>query len=382
LVPLAALLALLAWMVGAQRAVADPDRPLYSDVRLMATDLVDELVYSWISEPPLPERTALILADVAAPVGLDERFTVMVENRLYELLRQNPGIKVDLAHCGPCTQFIAKSNPQGTILSRGVDQPEVLAQLVKNMPGREALSLDFEAEGRELVLRAQVFELTGVQKIVWAKTYSTSLSGRRALRDTSPLISLDEARARQRAILAGRDPLEVTSRLVVRIFNASPSAPVSAAPLPFFEQSFEAVPLPSRALRAAVTVGFTSIKDSLSAWSVGGHVAHLLLRDTPSLVDPDLYLTFGMHYIRMRGPGALAFSENGVTPDQINNMATEPKATLVSWRLGLETHIKFRLGMLAFLEYTPTLDNSNTIEKKSFLGVPYQSLGWGMVVRW
>jgi len=363
-------------------ATKEPEGPITMDVRLMAADLVDEMVYSWQDAPPLSGKAKLVLADIAAPVGLDERFNVLVENRIFELLRQNPGIPVELSHCGPCTRWVAKSNPQGTILGRGIDQPEILAQILHDMPERQALSLDFEAEGRELVLRAQIYELTASQRILWAQTFSTSLSARRVLREANPLLSLAEAREQQRQILAGRDPIEISSRLAIRSFNNRSSAPVSAVPLPFFEQSVESVPLPKRSIRAGVTVGFTSIKDSLSAWTVGGHVMGLMFRDKPSLIAPDLYWTFGAQYIRMRGPGAASFAQGQTDLDTLRNTTAEPRATLVAYRLGLEVHIKYRMGLLAFIEDIPILKDNDSVEQKSLLGIPYHCIGGGVVVRW
>jgi hypothetical protein len=348
----------------------------------MAADLTDELVYAWQASRPTPARAQVVLAEVVAPVGLDERFGVMVENRLFELLRRNPQIDVDLVHCAICTRLIAKSNPQGTILSRGIDQPEVLADLVRQYPDRLALSLAFEAEDRELVLRAELFELAGAQRIVWAKTFATSLAARRTLREATPLVSLEAARAEQQRLIARQDPLEASTRVVVRTFNTASSAPIAAAPLPFAEFSFEAVPLPAKRLRAAFTLGFTSIKDSLEAFTVGGHLARLVLREAPSLTSPDLYLFLGMHYLRMRGPGALPFAEKQPDLDTFRNVQHEPRASLVAYRLGLETHVKFRLGALAFLEYSPQLKDNQSIETTRLLGIPYQAYGWGMVIRW
>jgi hypothetical protein len=367
---------------GTARAADAPEEPVRVDVRLMAADLTDELVYAWQASRPTPARAQVVLAEVVAPVGLDERFNVMVENRLFELLRQNPQIELDLVHCAICTRLVAKSNPQGTLLARGIDQPEVLADLVRQYPGRLALSLAFEAEGRELVLRAELFELAGAQRIVWAKTFSTSLAARRTLQEATPLVSLEAARAEQQKLIARQDPLEASTRVVVRTYNTADDAPIAAAPLPFAEFSFEATPLPARRLRAGFTIGATSIKDSLEAFTVGGHLARLLLREAPSLVSPDLYLFMGMHYIRMRGPGALPFGEKQPDLDTVRGISHEPRASLVAYRLGLETHVKFRLGALAFLEYSPQLKNSESINTERLVGIPYQAYGWGMVIRW
>lgn len=349
----------------------------------MGADLVDDLVYSWSKDMPFKDPRPVALVEVAAPIGLDERFSIFTENRLYELLRANPQIPIRLTHCGLCTQMVAKSTKNGTRISRGIDQPEVLSGILATSPDRLALSLAFEVEGRELVLRAQIFELSGAQAIVWAKTYATSMSARRILRETTPLISLEEARKNQHDLMIGRDPIEVVTRFTVRSFELKDTSVGSiTAPLVFFEQSFEGVLLPHRSRRAAVTVGFTSIKDQVQGFSVGGHLAQLLMRDEPSLADPDVYLFGGFNYVRLRGPGALPYGKDEMDIDNLLRERQEPKATMLLYRLGVETHIKYRYGAMAFLEYAPLLKFSKTIETNRFIGIPYQNMGIGMVIRW
>lgn len=358
---------------------------ILADIRLMGADLVDEMVYQWQEAPPLGglgNPAPLVLVGVQAPLGLDVRFKELVENRLFELLRQNPKIQVNLAYCGPCRQWVAKSNPTGTVLAWAIDQPEVLQDLMAATPERYGLVLNFESEAHDLVLRAQIFTLGGNQKILWAKTIATASTARRVLRDETPLISLSAAKKQQDDILNRHDPLEVTSRIAVRIFRPGSDASQTALPLPFLEQSFEVVPLPQRNLRSAITFGFTSIQESLSGWSVGGHLAGLILRDRPSLVNPDLYWLFGAHYIRLRGPGAAAFGAKQLDIDTIRNIQREPKATLVSWRLGIEAHIKHRLGFLLFLEDLPILKKNEAFDQDYFLGIPYLAYGFGVLIKW
>jgi hypothetical protein len=349
------------------------------DIRLMGADLIDELIYEWKKKSPATDPLNLVLAEIIAPVGLDDRFQLEVENRLYEVLRLNPDLPISLVHCSLCTRMVAKSNPKGTIITRGIDQMDALQELEKQMPGRTALALHFEAVGRELQLRARIFQLQPPQKIVWAKTLSTSMSARRALQDPTRIVGLDEARKEQNDIIAGRSTLSFTTRPVLRMFNSANSA-VQVAPLPFFEQSVESQLLPAKTVTSALTFGFSSLKDSLEAWTVGGHVAKLL--GEPSLTQPDLFMFLGVHYIRMRGATAAVFSADGENLFlQRIRPGAEPKASLVAFRLGLEVHVKYRLGMLAFLENIPLLNESETVETKSLL-VPYHALGWGVVWRW
>ena len=380
------LIMLLMALLCTATAKGQESEAVHLDIRLMAADLVDELVFDWKKEAPFATKRTVALADITGPVGLDDRFGVLVENRLLELLRVNPDLPLELTHCAVCRRMIVKSTVQGTLITRGIDTPEVLAGLVEASPDQLALSLNFEAEGRALVLRARIFELQGAQAIVWAKTFSTSSSARRVLRDGSNLISLTEARRQQDELLRGQDPIELTTRITVRRFEFNPGSGIdgalNAAPLPFVEQAFEGVLNPDRSSRAGLILGFTSLADSMSAWSVGGRFAWLIGRKRPSLSNPDFYGLMGFQFIRMRGPGALSFSEKQLDVNRIINTQDEPKASLVAWRLGFEAHIKHRYGFMTFLEYIPQLRDSEVYGQNVVLGIPYHDLGAGVVVRW
>ncbi len=374
-----ALLSVFLMSIRSASAAVVGSEVIRMDIRLMGADLIDELIYEWKKKSPATDPLNLVLAEIIAPVGLDDRFQLEVENRLYEVLRLNPDLPISLVHCSLCSRMVAKSTPKGTIITRGIDQMDALQELEKQMPGRTALALHFEAVGRELQLRARIFQLTPPQKIVWAKTLSTSMSARRALQDPTRIVGLDEARKEQNDIIAGRSTLSWTTRPVLRMFNSANSA-IQVAPLPFFEQSVESQLLPAKTVTSALTFGFSSLKDSLEAWTVGGHVAKLL--GEPSLTQPDLFMFLGVHYIRMRGATAAVFSADGENFFlQGIRPGAEPKASLVAFRLGLEVHVKYRLGMLAFLENIPLLNESETVETKSLL-VPYHALGWGVVWQW
>jgi hypothetical protein len=362
-------------------SVGQAEEIIRQDIRLMGTDLIDDLVYSWLVSPPLGGSKGVVLTEVNAPIGLDERFGVTVENRLYEVISHNPGIKINLHHCNACTTWITKSNPTKTIISRGIDQPDALAELSGISPDLMGLSLHFEAEARELVLRAKIYELRGSQRIVWAQTYSTSMSSRRLLRDAYPLISVNEAREEQQRALAGRDVIQVSTRTVIRIFNVGGGL-LNQAPLPFIEQSLETILGADRNTRAGLTVGFSSLREAMEAWSFGGHYSRLLFERRPSLISPDLYFTMGFHYIRMRGPTAAVFGAKQLEIAQLAKLTKEPKASLVNYRIGLEAHIKYRLGFIAFLENVPILDDNESFEEEEFLAIPYHLYGVGVVFLW
>ncbi|MGE0173752.1 MAG: hypothetical protein AB7T49_13225 [Oligoflexales bacterium] len=370
-------LVILSMFGFAKPAIADDDEALFQNVEWMATDLVDEMVYAWKKTPIFSKATGLALAEISAPVGLDERFNVTVENRLYDVMRQNSDIPMYLVFCSLCTRYIVKSTPKGTIFSRGIDQPEAVESLVQQTPDQLALSMVFETEGRELVLRASIFELKSPQRLVWAQSFATSRSARRLLRETAPLISLEQARADQNALLEGKDPLEIDTRITVRQFKNN-----QVMPLMFVEQSFEGILLPDRNTRAAVTFGFTSIREALTGYSFGGHFSRLMFHKRPRLAVPDLYFFFGGHHVHLRGPQAAIFGQGQLDVARIIDEDKEPKVSLTTWRLGLETHVKYRFGFTFFLENIPLLKGNALIKQDSLLGIPYHAIGWGVLIRW
>ena len=198
-------------------------------------------------------------------------------------------------------------------------------------------------------------------------------------------MTLSEARATQDAIIHKKDPLEFVTRVSFRMFNLSgdTGGALSTAPVLFLEQSIEGVLLPRRNRRMAFTVGATSIESTMSGYSVGGHFAQLLFRDEPSLSNPDLYVFAGFHFVRLRGPGAAPYAQEQLDMAKLLGDGTEPRAAIVTYRLGLETHIKNRFGFLAFIEDVPAFDKSKIIASDKFLGIiPYKDYGFGMVVRW
>ncbi len=353
---------------------------IFHDIRFMAADLIDEMVYQWLKEPPALPPTLLTLAEISAPIGVDSRFNDLVENRLYELVQKNPELKVSLIHCSACQQLVATSNSSRTIISRGIDQPEALAELLKVSPNTMGLSLFFEAREREVVLLAQVYELSPPQKLLWSKRLSTVMGTREALRETRPLVSLADARQMQNQILHGREPLKLVSRLHIHNFQSATDMG-SLQPLLFAEQSLESEILPLRQKRVGLSVGLTSIRDSFSGWTLGGRYASLMFRDTPSLIHPDLYWFAGLQYIRLQGLGAAVFAEEQIDVAKLLKENEDPKVSLTAYQLGFEALIKHRFGLSVYVEYLPALSRSQIVAQDSFL-LPYHGIGTAMVFQW
>ncbi|WP_156865211.1 hypothetical protein [Pajaroellobacter abortibovis] len=65
-----------------------------------------------------------------------------------------------LVHYPQCTSFVIHSGAKGTVVSRGVDQPEALSPAASFSGARHALFWDFKVEGVALVLQARLLVLT------------------------------------------------------------------------------------------------------------------------------------------------------------------------------------------------------------------------------
>lgn len=377
--------ALIAWLIASLVGFAVPvraDEPVRRDIRLYGADLIDEMVYDWLKSPPFGQPVSLIVAEVDGPVGVGTRFAEDVENHLFEVLRANPKLSLQLVHCSLCRNKIAVSNPKRTIIADALSTLEGAEQL-RRYPHQYALSLHFDLAGGDLALWAEIYETAPPQRIAWARRFSVETSSRAVLQEPTRLVGIPEARAEQRRLIEGRDTLQLVTRFPIRNFAPKEGATGSATsitPLIFVEQSVEATLSPRRAQRAGLSVGVTSIKDSLQGWTVGAHFQQLLGRAEPSLTQPDVYLRAGVTFLRLEGPGAAPFANSQLDVAKLANDKDEPRASLTAFQLGIEAHVKYRFGFLAFVEYMPVLDNSLIATQR--LIVPVHSVGFAGVLRW
>ena len=385
-----AFLALTVMAVCAMAALAravdgNSDEPVRLDLRLIGSDLADEMVFDWLGSPPFRERTPLIVAEIDAPIGIDQRFAQDIENRLFELLRANSRLSMELVHCSFCRQRIATSNPKRTVIGPALSSAGAIEELQK-YPALRALSMHFDVVDDDLVLWAEIYETAPPQRVVWSRRFAAGTSSRALLRDATHLVSVAEAREEQHRLLEGRDRIQLVTRFPIRTFASNANGPGSSGgtqipPLIFIEQSFETDLSPKRNSRAGLSVGVTSIKDSLQGWSVGASYQQLLFRDSPSLNQPDLYLRAAVTYLRLDGPGAAPFAVNQVDLARIANAKDDPKASLTALQIGIETHVKYRFGFSAFVEYIPVLEGGSLIATQRLIA-PVHSIGFAGVLLW
>ncbi len=339
-------------------------------LQLQAYDLLDELVYGWMKEAPFALQTPLILADVSVPVGFSSGLQALIENHFTTLLIKNPSTHVTLAHCPECTSLVVHSGAKGTIVSRGVDQPEALAGAARTSGSRHALFLDFEVEGAALVLRARITALEPNLPIVYAKTLSTLTTSAALLRDPEHLKSAAEARKEYLDALEGRGIFLVPIRLGVRTFT-SRSANLAVAPFVWLSLGIEASLSQARAWTASFSVGMSWSPSPHVAWLGQARIARLVSGSTVSLTRPDLYVFVGGAVISVYGQGALAFRNRIPTIDELIIMFRtpgEPSYTYGTVQLGVELRVKNRIGFILFVESAPGINDSETIGKFLDLG--------------
>jgi len=346
-------------------------------IQLQAFDLLDELVHGWTQQPPFPLDTAVVLAEVSVPVGFGSGLQALVENHFAALAINNPRTRVKLVHCPQCTASVVHSGARGTIIARGVDQPEALARAGALTASRHALFLDFEAEGASLVLRTRITSLEPALPIVYARTLSTSTSSAALLRSGERLKSAAEARQEYLEALQGRGTFVVPLRLGVRTY-ASGDGTVRVPPFLWLQLGAEAALSQARAWTASFSVGASWAPQLHTGLLVQTRISRLLSGSVASLTHPDVYAYVGGSIISISGQSALLFRDR--VPDLQDVLAgtqgTAPRTTFGAIQVGLEVRVKNRIAAGAYLESMPTMNNAPALGTYLDTGIlQFQSVG-------
>lgn len=349
-----------------------------SEVHLATFDLLDELVYRWTQDAVFEKPTPVVLAGVSVPVGLGTGLQAMVENHLSNVLIHNPTTNIKLVHCPTCTSTLVQSGPEGTIVSRGIDNPKVLGELT-DLTGKHALFVDVEAEGTFLVLRARITGLSDDLPVIWSNTLASSTSTPALLRDGTNLKSADEAREEYLAALKGRAIFQIPVRAGVRLY-ARPDSSNGASPPPFLWVStgVELAATRARKWTAEIVLGYSFIPQAYQGILLQARLKHLLTGRTRSLNRPDLYLFAGTAAITVWGQATASFLQQPVTADDIIRglVPENPRATFGTLHLGVELRVGRRIGVSTFLETMPDYNFSENMGSYIRpLGLGFQS--WG-----
>ena len=364
---------------GLQQAQLDRLRAeVAGEVQLVAYDLVDELVYGWIQDPVFSEPTSVVLAGVTVPVGLGTGLQALLENHITGLLTQNPSTQVQLVHCPSCTAVVIHSGPEGTVLSRGIDNPEVLGAFGEST-GKHALYIDIEAEGAWLVLRARITRLTPDRPIVWSHTLATSASAPALLRQSTDLKSAEDARDEYLKALRGRGSLTVPLRFAVRTYaRPEDDQGIGAPPFLWLQSGVELSATDARAWTSSLLVGYSVVPQAYQGLMAQARLQRLVTGRARSLTHPDLYAFVGAAVMTVWGPATAPFRERVLTADQllVDTAQDDPRETFGAFQLGLDLRLGNRVGMSAFLETIPSLRDSPNIGVTTYLlGLPFQVLG-------
>ena len=367
--------AMFAWAAGSARAagpieqaqLAELDRvraQIADQVQLVAYDLVDELVYGWSQDPVFPSPTDVVLAAVTVPVGLGTGMQALLENHIANVLLHNPTSNIRLVHCPTCTAVVVRSGPEGTVVSRGIDDPEVMARL-GGPTGQHALFIDVEAEGAWLVLRARLTQLTPDLPIVWSHTLATSTATPALLRQPGALKSAAEARQEYIDVLHDRGPVAVPLRFAVRSYARPDGGLVGIAPPPFLwlQSGVELGSTDARAWTSSLILGYSFVPQAYQGLMAQARVSRLLTGRVRSLTRPDLYLFLGGAVITVWGPATAAFLTDPLNADNLlaGNELIGPRTAFGTAHLGLDLRIGNRIGMSTFLETIPDLNTSENL---------------------
>ena len=350
-------------------------------IHLTATDLVDEMVFGWSEAPPFSAPTPVVLAGVSVPVGLGTGMQALLENHLSNVITQNPTTNVQLVHCPSCTAVVVHSGPEGTVVSRGIDNPEVLAEL-GDTGGKHALFIDVEAEGAWLVLRARLTRLTEDLPIVWSHTIAASASVPALLREPDALKSAADARQEYLSILQDKRPIIVPLRFTVRAY-ASGFQGVPPPPFLWLQSGVELAATDARLWTSSILVGYTFIPQAYQGIMIQSRVNRLITGRSRAMTRPNLYAFVGAAAISVWGPATASFREQTLNADELlADIGGEgPRNTFGALHTGLDLRIGNRIGLSAFLETMPALNNSNNLGAYLYIGnLPLQSFGTEVTV--
>ncbi len=340
-------------------------REVAGEIQLAAFNLVDELVYGWTQTPIFGQPTDVVLAGVSVPVGLGTALQALLENHIHAVLLKNPSTKMVLTHCPACTAMLVHSGPQGTIISRGVDNPAAFARVQKDTATRHALFIDVEAEGSWLVLRARLTKLDRSLPIVWARTISSAGSAPSLLRQSDDIKSAKAAREELMDAVHDRWPLTIPAKISVRLFEDTSGNAVAPPPFIWLQSGVELALGQARAWTASILFGYGYVPSSFDGVMAQVRIHRLVTGTSRSFTRPDIYLFGGASIIGVRGASALIFRRGEVTTEDILALAqgnNAPLQAFSSLHAGVEARIGNRLGISLVSELLPAhLSSDNNL---------------------
>lgn len=366
-------------VIAAQHAELDRTRAdVANQIHLAAFDLVDEMIFGWLQEPIFSKPTPVVLAEVTVPVGLGTGLQAQLENHIAAVLGENPTTNVQLVHCPECTAVVVHSGPEGTVISRGYDNPEVLER-IGDGTGQHALFVDIEAEGAWLVMRARLTRLTPELPIVWSHTIASSASTPALLRQPDDLKSVADAQQEYLDALRDRGPITIPLRFAVRAYSQpNNNRGTPAPPFLWLQTGIEMSSTEAQVWTGSVVAGYSFIPQAYQGLMLQGRISRLATGRSRSLTRPDLYVFMGAAAMSVWGQATASFRNEVLTADELltDVAALDPRTTLGTLQAGAEVRIHNRIGVSMFLETMPALRNSRNLGSYLTLGsFNFQSFG-------
>ncbi|MCA9541797.1 MAG: hypothetical protein KC620_23030 [Myxococcales bacterium] len=358
-----------AWALTAEEAeqveLEKLRREVAGEVQLTAFNLLDELVYQWVQAPPFAAETPVFIADVTVPVGLGTGLAGLVENHLAELLLAHPNTRVVLADCPACKAVMVHSGKQGTVISRGFDNPEALDRL-GGIGARHGLFIDFAAEGAWLVLRARITRLTPDLPIVWSRTLPASVGAPSLLRQSTGLKSADQARREYLDALHERRPFRIPISFTIRAYAAGDDVAIAPAPVVWLTSGLELPLTDAQRWKTSLVLGYSWVPEAYEGYMAQARISRLISGETVSLTGPDVYLFLGGALMTLTGDAVAQFFADNATD----------RATFGGLHLGFELRVGNRIGASLFIETMPAYNDSTRIGTFLNTGiVDFHSLG-------
>ncbi len=337
-------------------------------LHLMAADLLDELVYQWTRQAPLPGAPQkVVLMRLSTPLGLNQQLSSFLENHFYNLLLKNPQTGLVMTYCGSCLELTSYSSSRQTLLAQGAAIPEILEIAKQEAP--YGLYLDLEASGSELHLRAYLTDFAQNQ-IVATKSLVTNSSHPPLLRVAKRLSSVEDTRQEYIEILQGRRRWHLLAGLRANILKTT-SSNITALPFVWGQVGVEAMSDAARKWMADFQLGFASLPGEYNAQQVSSRIYRLWDHETIDLIAPNIFGFIGFGYWNIDGNSALFFENNdalspGVIAARSLLKESRPRSQNVSLTLGLEVRLTelFRFGLFAesFLNQDSNKNFTDTID--------------------
>lgn len=343
-----------------------------NQIQLYAIDMIDDLIYEWMTKPPFNESTNLSLVSLDVPMGLNVRMRGILENHFYSLMAEHAEIGIKISHCRSCTQLTAYNSGKQTSYGQGYDVlPSQQLVIPKNS---KLLFLDFSVDDHYMILRAKVVNNSPEREVLYARTIVKSSSEAPLLRDNKDIVSKEEAREQYLKMLKKDYIYSIPLSLDVYSFEAADDAAVGIIPLVWWDISVEGGASMDRTWLYSSGVAVAYLPDTYSAFRFSGRLLYRLDSGYFSMARPRSYLFSDLAFSRITGPGvATLVDDSKLTPGNIianqENDTNDLETIMIGIKLGVQLRVNRLYRFSAYIQALPSEagnDNLTSSFIKSF----------------